>query len=303
MRKKSLIFLALLFAGVFVLSEPDVSLETLKAQYANAQSKFVTINGMPVHYRDEGSGPVIVLLHGTAASLHTWDDWTESLKQNFRVIRMDIPAFGLTGPHPERDYSVGAYALFLHTFLEELKVERFHLAGNSLGGYIAWYYASQYPTEIDRLVLLDPSGWPTDDKSPWVFRLARTPVLNVLVKRITPISIIRKNLEEVYYDDSKVTDQLVQRYHQMALRSGNRTAFIDRAKTPTEDHLAQLSTIKAPTLLIWGAEDIWITPSLGPQFVDAIPNATLKIMEQVGHVPMEEAPAASLKLALSFLQN
>ncbi|GAB5553809.1 MAG: alpha/beta hydrolase [Saprospiraceae bacterium] len=303
--KKQLRFLLAFFLlaslFVFTMGQANRSLENLKANYANAESEFIEINGMPVHYRDEGVGPALVLVHGTAASLHTWDEWTESLKQDFRVIRLDIPAFGLTGPHPQHDYSVEAYTDFLHAFLEELEVDRFHLAGNSLGGYIAWYYASQYPEAVDRLVLLDPSGWPTTGKSPWIFRLARTPILNVLVKWITPKSIIRKNLQQVYFDDAKVSETLVERYHAMSLRKGNRAAFIARAKTPFIDHSSKLEQISAETLIIWGAEDTWISPDLGPKYEAAIPKAKLSIMDKVGHVPMEEAPEESVALIKVFL--
>lgn len=295
--------LILVAISILAMGQASRSLEKLKTTYANAESEFLEINGMPVHYRDEGSGPVIVLIHGTAASLHTWENWTETLKQDYRVIRMDIPAFGLTGPHPQHDYSVEAYTDFLHTFLEELKIDRFHLVGNSLGGYIAWFYASQYPEAIDRLVLLDPSGWPTTGKSPWIFRLARTPILNVLVKWITPKSIIRKNLQQVYFDDAKVNETLVERYHAMALRKGNRAAFIARAKTPFVDHSSKLKAISAETLIIWGAEDTWISPALGPKYEAIIPRAKLKVMERVGHVPMEEAPIASVALLKEFLDD
>ncbi|MEM6377104.1 MAG: alpha/beta hydrolase [Bacteroidota bacterium] len=305
--KKLLRLLLLIFALVVILiialGRPSISPEKLKVDYANEASKFIEINSMPVHYRDEGKGPVIVLVHGTAASLHTWDDWTEKLKKNFRVIRMDIPAFGLTGPHPQHDYSVGAYSDFLATFLDELSVERFHLAGNSLGGYISWYYAAKHPVQVDRLILLDPSGWPTTGKSPWIFQLARTPVLNWIVKWVTPESIIHKNLNEVYHDDGKVNGALVKRYHDMALRKGNRDAFIARAKTPFEDHTSLLKDIKSETLIIWGAEDTWIDPDLGSKFEAAIPNTTLKIMELVGHVPMEESPMESVRLVEDFLNN
>jgi pimeloyl-ACP methyl ester carboxylesterase len=87
----------------------------------------------------------VVLVHGTAASLHTWDDWTDSLKKDYRVIRMDIPAFGLTGPHPDADYSIEAYVAFLGQFLDQLDIDSMYLAGNSLGGNIAWNFAASLP--------------------------------------------------------------------------------------------------------------------------------------------------------------
>ena len=132
----------------FYLYSPDISVLELKKTYANQYSKFIEINGMNVHYRDEGEGQAIVLLHGTGASLHTWDKWTEELKNNFRVIRLDLPAYGLTGPHPENKYSLPDYSSFLNSFVESIGVDNFILSGNSLGGAIAWYYASEYKNKV-----------------------------------------------------------------------------------------------------------------------------------------------------------
>ena len=122
----------------FLLVSPDIPLSELKKNYTNDFSSFVSIQGMDVHYRDEGEGPVIILLHGTGSSLHTWDKWTKILSENYRVIRLDLPAYGLTGPHPQKKYALDDYRLFLEEFLKKLELNKFMLAGNSLGGAIAW---------------------------------------------------------------------------------------------------------------------------------------------------------------------
>jgi pimeloyl-ACP methyl ester carboxylesterase len=126
----------------------DIPVEELKLEYANEQSEFMELNGLSVHYRDEGEGMPVVLVHGTAASLHTWDDWTNTLKEHYRVIRMDIPAFGLTGPDPKGDYSIDGYVGFLAQFLDQLHIDSMYLAGNSLGGNIAWNFASEHPDKV-----------------------------------------------------------------------------------------------------------------------------------------------------------
>ena len=297
----------LLLVLIYKVSYADISLEELKKEYANEQSEFVEINGMQVHYRDEGNGFPIVLMHGTAASLHTYDAWTKQLSKEYRVIRLDLPAFGLTGPNKNADYSIESYTKFLSQFLEKIKVDKFYLAGNSLGGNIAWNYAAEYPEKVLKLILIDASGLPTFTPQPPIFKMAKTPILNSLFLYITPKFIIRKNIEQVYADKLKVTDALVTRYHKMSLRTGNRKAFIERAKTDfnvaEQVNLVKLKSIKTPTLLIWGAKDTWIPLGNGKRMDSMLPNSKLVILKNSGHVPMEENPKESLEFLKSFLNE
>ena len=309
MMKKSKYFIYLfIILLTFVIGNSfysDISVEDLKNEFTNEHSQFIEIDEVNVHYRDEGEGFPIVLIHGTAASLHTWDAWTDELKKTNRVIRMDLPAFGITGPNKNADYSIEAYTTFLHSFLEKLKLEKFHLAGNSLGGNIAWNYTADYPSKVEKLILVDASGLPTNKSQPAIFKMAKTPILNSLFLYITPRFLIKKNIEEVYEDDSKITDELINRYHKMALRVGNRKAFIDRAKTDfkldTQVNLEKLKSIQTPTLLIWGAKDLWIPIANGIRMNEILVNSKLEVLENSGHVPMEENPRESLKLMNDFL--
>lgn len=283
----------------------DISVEELKKEYANEHSKFIEINEMQVHFRDEGEGFPIVLVHGTASSLHTWDAWTNELKKTNRVIRMDLPAFGITGPNKNADYSIESYTTFLHSFVEKLNLEKFHLAGNSLGGNIAWNYAAEHPAKVEKLILVDASGLPMNKEPPAIFKMAKTPVLRSLFLYVTPKMLITKNIKEVYADDDKVTDELVTRYHKMALRAGNRQAFIDRAKTDfkldAKINTDRLKSIQTPTLLIWGAKDLWIPLDNGKRMNRILVNSKLEVLENSGHVPMEENPKESLELLKNFL--
>ena len=285
----------------------DISENDLKIAYANDASKFIEIDGMQVHYRDEGKGFPIVLLHGTASSLHTWDDWSKELLKTNRVIRMDLPAFGLTGPNKTADYSIKAYTSFLNDLLTKLHVEKFYLAGNSLGGNIAWNYAAEHPDKVEKLVLLDASGLPTNKSQPAIFKMAKTPFLNSLFLYVTPKFFIKKNMEEVYADGSKITDELVTRYHKMALRVGNRQAFIDRAKTDfklgSKANYNKLKRINTSTLLIWGAQDNWIPLDNGKRMDSILPNSKLVVLENSGHVPMEENPQESFAFLNEFLKK
>lgn len=295
-----LAFISILLVTTF---HSDIPIEELKEKYANEQSQFIDINGLEVHYRIEGQGPDLVLIHGTAASLHTWDAWTEILKDHFRIIRFDLPAFGLTGPSAERDYSIQAYSDFVHDFTEALELDTFSIAGNSLGGGIAWAFAAEHPEKVEKLVLIDATGIPDDKGDPPVFKMARNPILGTLFEFFTPKSFIKKNMKEVYFDDSKVDEELVTRYHEMALREGNRIAFRDRAHVVNPDRTADLAKIRAYTLIIWGEDDQWIPVSSAYVFQEKIQEAELAIMEEMGHVPMEEDPETSAAIAQEFLLN
>jgi pimeloyl-ACP methyl ester carboxylesterase len=295
-----LVFLVVVFTTTYYA---DLSVEKLKEKYTNEHSQFININGLDVHYRIEGEGPNLVLVHGTAASLHTWDGWTDILKEDFRIIRFDLPAFGLTGPSLDRDYSIAGYTDFLHDLTQAIGLDSFSIAGNSLGGAIAWSYAAQWPDQIEKLILIDATGIPDDQGDPAVFKMARNPILGVLFEYLTPKSFIAKNMKEVYFDETKVDEALVNRYHQMALREGNRVAFRDRAKVINPDITDQLERITAPSLIIWGEEDAWIPVESAYVFDEKIANSDIYIMENMGHVPMEEAPEITANISKEFLLN
>ena len=300
---KLFLLLSVLSISLYLYS-PDISVSELKKTYANQHSQFIEIEGMNVHYRDEGEGQTIVLLHGTGASLHTWDKWTNELKKTFRVIRLDLPAYGLTGPHPEKKYSLSDYSSFLNSFVESLDIDNFILSGNSLGGTIAWYYASEYQNKVKLLSLLDPGGLYNKDKqSPLVFRLARAPGINKILRYVTPRFFIKNTLKEVYFDKTKLTDKKIDTYRDLILRENNRESFINRSNSKPVDHTKRLKLITAPTQILWGNEDEWIPVENAKFFSQSITNNTVDIMYETGHIPMEERPYESLELFLNFIKS
>jgi pimeloyl-ACP methyl ester carboxylesterase len=286
----------------------DIPIEDLTLKYGEEPSKFVEVDGMNVHFRDEGTSSdslPIVLIHGTGSSLHTFNGWTAKLKQKHRIIRMDLPAYGLTGAFPSRDYSMKNYVLFMKRFLKALDIPKCVLGGNSLGGGIAWNFAVDYPEMVDKLILIDASGYPTEAKSiPLAFKIAQTPIINTLFTFITPRFIAKKSVENVYADKSKVSEALVDRYFQLTLRKGNRQAFIDKLtahKTPSR--YQKIKCLKQKTLVIWGEKDELIPPEAAYKFDADLPNSTVVILEGLGHVPMEENPTASLAPVILFLKS
>jgi pimeloyl-ACP methyl ester carboxylesterase len=302
--KKRYVGIIMLFIlGIFLYS-PDIPLDELKKTYTNQFSKFIEIEGMNVHYRDEGEGEVILLIHGTGASLHTWDKWTNELKKKYRVVRLDLPAYGLTGPHPQNKYSIPDYSNFLDSFTESLGIENFILAGNSLGGAIAWYYASEYKDKVKLLSLLNPGGFSKkNDDSPLVFKLARAPIIKDILRYVTPRFFVKNTMKEVYYDKSKLTNNKIDTYRDMILRENNRESFITRSALKPKDYTARLQLITAPTQILWGNEDAWIPVENAVLFEKFIPITRVDIMKKTGHIPMEERPFESLELLYNFIDS
>ncbi|MBC5842009.1 alpha/beta hydrolase [Flavobacterium sp. F-380] len=294
-------------AITLIFGHKDIPLQELKTKYATASSSFIEVNEMQVHYRDEGDkmdSIPIVLIHGTAASLHTFDSWTNQLKNTNRVIRMDLPAYGLTGPFSHGNYSIENYTLFIQNFLDALKVKHCIIVGNSLGGEIAWNYTFKHPQRVDKLILIDATGYPVVSKSvPLAFQIGQTPVLNKILTYITPRFIVKSSIENIYYDATKVTPSLVDRYYELTLREGNRQAFIDRfAIVKDTNAYKKIKKINQPTLVLWGSNDLLIPIENAARFHTDLPNSMLHIIEKTGHTPMEESPIESLKPVLEFLK-
>lgn len=293
--------LALPLALIVYFWHPEIPVEELKATLGGPPSKFIEVNGQTIHYRDEGQGAVLLLLHGTGSNLHTWQGWTDTLQKRYRVIRPDLPAFGLSGPSPDRDYSMAGYSAFLDGFLDALGVDSCAVAGNSLGGAIAWHYALDRPDRVRRLVLIDASGFPLNGQPSLGFKMAKTPVVKQLMTRVTPKSLFRKSLLEVYAEPDLVTDSLVDLYFQSMLRQGNRQAFVDRVNTPSSKRIAELSHLAIPTLILWGGDDRWIPADHGERFEQAIAGSELLVYPGVGHLPQEEIAWLSARSTEGYL--
>lgn len=297
----------LLATGLFTVLnwKSELSLEQLEAEFINEYSRWIEVEGHLTHYRIQGSGTPLILIHGTSASLHTWDDWVDlalASSLDLQIIRLDMPGFGLTGAMDDFDYTLPQYAGFLKSFLDQMGLDSVLLAGNSLGAEISWEFASSWPQQVKALNLINSAGYPPQDNITLAFKMARTPGANVLMTRVTPTNLIRKSLEEVYFDDELVSKELVQRYLSLQRRAGNRAAFVKRMNAPDDDRTDRLGQITAPTLITWGEADEWIPVGDCDRYAAAIPDAVCQRLS-AGHVPHEESPEASWELFENFLQQ
>lgn len=279
-----------------------MTLDELKEKYTYETSRFIKIDDLDIHYCDEGEGDVVLLIHGTFSSLHSFDDWNEILKTRYRVIRMDLPGFGLTGPHPDHLYSIDDYSNFFNDFLEKLNIKSCAVAGNSLGGWLSWEFAIKYQNRIDKLILIDSAGYISDKNYPLPFVIAQTPVLRNVFNYV-PKAVIRRFVRQVFKDQTKVTDELIDRYFDLFHREGNKEAFVKLANSNYKQNTDSLSELKIPVLVMWGEEDNWISVNQSQLFEKDIPNSRVIIYDKVGHVPMEEIPEKTAKDLISFLQE
>lgn len=309
---------ALLMASALALAlsrAPDRPVDSLVARWAPPPSDFVDLHGQLVHVRDEGPrhDPLpIVLVHGTSASLHTWQGWAAALRAQRRVISFDLPAFGLTGPfsgrYAGRPYGGDDYARFVLDLLDALGVQRAVLGGNSLGGEVAWRVASLAPQRVERLVLVDAAGYPFEPESiPIGFMLARVPLANRLSEWALPRGVVESSVRNVYGDPARVTPQLVDRYFELTLREGNRRALVQRFQAQNLDAEAfdanrqRIRALSMPALIVWGGRDRLIPPSIARAFQADLPRSRLVVFDTLGHVPHEEDPAATVAAVREFL--
>jgi pimeloyl-ACP methyl ester carboxylesterase len=303
-----LLFIALLLGGSWLYA-PDKDRTELEALYAQAPSTFVTVSGLRMHVRDTGAhdAPAVLLLHGFGASLHTWDAWAITLEKTHRVIRVDLPGAALTGADPTGDYSDDRAVQLLVSLLDELQVPQAIVVGHSMGGRIAARLAArlaaQQPQRVSHLVLIAPDGAKaatSEDNAP------KSPGLVAQVLQIAlPKALVRSGLASAYASPQTLSEATVDRYHDLLLAPQVRAAMLARLSqqppAPSPDKWQPLAQVKAPVLLLWGEQDRLIAPARAQDFLRLMPQARLVLLPGVGHLPHEEAPAASLPALLSFL--
>jgi pimeloyl-ACP methyl ester carboxylesterase len=296
-----LVLLVLLFIIYF---QPDRSLDELKPLYVNNESEFMPLMGMNVHYRDQGNptdSVPLVLIHGTSSSLHTFEAVVKKINPNRRVITLDMPAFGLTGPNATNEYSFKYYSQFLDSFLTKLQIPLCDIGGNSLGGGIAWQFTTYFPNKVRKLILIDATGYPVMNvKGSIGFKIASTPVINNVMLFITPKALVSASLKGIYQDPSIINQEQIDRFHDMAIAKGNRKALLAIFKKGLEQEPEKIKTIQKPTLIIWGDKDGLIPVQNASLFNKDIKGSKLAILKNIGHVPMEEDPTKTAALINEF---
>jgi pimeloyl-ACP methyl ester carboxylesterase len=248
-------------------------------------SRFVAAGGARLHYKRDGSGLPVLLIHGSASSLHHFTEVARALSGAFDVIRLDLPGFGLTGPRADRDYRLETYARSVADFLSALGVARCAIVGNSFGGNVAWNVALLSPERVTALVLINATGYP-EKTLPAGLRLARSPLLRPLMRRWMPRALIERGLRAAVGARKDLVDAaMVDRAYALMNRPGNCEAFIDLANTDQTDRSAEIRRISAPTLVLRSAKID------GQHFTRDIAGAEDRVHATAGHLLAEEDPA------------
>ena len=310
--KKLVFFLAAAAIALYFVQTPDTDPIEMEAKYTSSASAFVeSSTGLRVHYRDEGprDGVPLVLIHGNGGSLHHWEEIAPALAQTHRVVTLTLAGHGLTGPGPDDDYTYDGLARSVDLVVQKLGLENFDLAGNSMGGWIAWRYALDHPDRIRALILIDASGAPIPEdearaKVPLAYTLMKNPVGRFVAERFTPRSIVASTSKNYVAVKEAMTDEVIDRHWELLRYPGNRRAAGLRALVDREAHYAKrLNEIDAPTLILWGEEDIQTPVSMTRSYAEQIPHAKVIIYEDIGHLPMIEAPNRVAADMLLFLES
>ena len=301
---KTAMVLAFVLLVCWSLWTPDLDRADLERQYARAGSQFVQTPGLRTHVQIEGPAhaPVVLLLHGFGSSLQTWDAWGQGLANEYRMVRLDIAGFGLTGPAEPGDYSDEADVQRLLAVVDQLGLPSMTVVGHSMGGRLAWHFAAAHPQRVDKLVLIAPDGFP--DPQAKSDRTYDVPAWMGVARYALPRWMIKKGVASAYADPSRLDDDTARRYQDMLLAPGVRQAVLARmAQTRNRDPLPWLQGLTMPTLLLWGAQDGMIPAENSMDYQRAMPHAQRVVMPDVGHLPHEEQPQRSLQAVRDLLQR
>lgn len=287
-----------------VLRQEPHALRPIFEKYTDEQSQFLLFDdGRRIHYRIEGRGEPLLCLHGAFASLHAFDGWTNELKDDFQIIRLDMPGFGLSTLCDDDDCTMRNMVEHIKFFLDKIGIESCHVAGSSLGGWVAWELALKHPALVRKLILIDPAGYLDPASIPVPFKMARTPFFNRLVRYTFKRSIMGTFIRQVFCDPKKATDEIIDRFYELNNYDNNAAHFVRYVNTRLVDHTNLLHKINHPTLIMWGKQDGWIPLDNAYRFNLNLPNAELIVYDGAGHIPMEECPKITAADARAFLNR
>ncbi len=283
----------------------DVPAAEVEARWATEPSRFLKSDGVRLHYRDEGEGPIIVLLHANYSSLFMWEPWVEALRANYRVIRLDLPAHGLTGPEPNGNYTLERIQYLVEAFIDARGLDRFTLVGTSIGGTVAMRYAAEHPTRVERLVLISPGS--LEQRVRGRTRGAGIPKVANVIAYVAPPAFTRFMLENDYGDPAKVTDAVVDEWYSMWSREGNRLAMIELLRQYVSGDVEQkIRSVKVPVLLIWGEKNKRVPLRLAREtraLLTSSPEVRLEVLPGIGHMLVQEAPLQSAAVIRRYLDE
>jgi pimeloyl-ACP methyl ester carboxylesterase len=263
-----------------------------------------------LNFKIYGTGHPVLCLHGFGASLFSWRNFVGPISEQYQLILIDLKGAGDSPKPPDSHYSIQDHADLIYKFILDQNLTNLTLVGNSFGGALSLLLSimliEREPGRLKALVLIDPGAY--KQYIPGYLKLIGIPILGAAAIYLTPARCMSKSiLKLAYYDPQKITTDQIAAYAAPLASPGGKHALLETGKQiipPNIDQLtARYKDINVPTLIIWGRQDEIISPDAGPLLDQAIPNSTLKWIDQCGHVPQEEKPEDTIPLVLEFLES
>jgi len=321
-KRKSFVWIGSILGGLLLLAIvvpliwPVPALTGIQTidQLKDRDSQFINLDGIVVHYEQYGSGePYIILLHGFGASTFTWREVIQSISKYGTVIAYDRPSSGLTdrpwkmtwdGVDP---YGVEGQVQMLLKLMDAKGIQKAILIGNSAGGTIATYAAWQYPSRVQALVEVDAAIYQQGNFIPsWLNWVLYTPQ----AERIGPLLMrsIQKwgvdFLHSAWYDQAKITDNVLAGYEKPLHAPGWDKGLFELLRAPKPTSIVPyIKDITVPSLVISGNSDKIVPIKYSIQLATELPNTSLVVIPQCGHLPMEEQPQIFLETVIPFIQQ
>ena len=302
----SLSLLILLIIVIYNSIYLDIPKNEIIAKHANESSKFLELSdGSLIHLRDEGNkkGKVILLIHGFNGSLFNYEPMVPFLTDEYRVISLDLPAHGLTGAVKSDLYSHEGFEKVIGEVVKLLGINKFYFVGHSMGGMIAWRYALKHLDQLNGLIIIgspfianeeEYKDFQSVNAPPAAFEIIESKFFRRALEYVTPRLLVKEGVSQTVYDQSIVTDELVDQFHDIILMEGTRLAIGMLVEDHEDDFIANpndLKNISIPSLILHGEEDNLVDIRFVEHFIDQIPNVRLISYPNVGHMPPMEIPA------------
>ena len=311
------ILLLLLVIAVYNSVYFDIPRDKVISKHTNDASEFLELlDGSLIHFRDEGnkSGEVILLVHGFNGSLFNYEPMVPFLIDNYRVISLDLPAHGLTGAVKSDLYSHEGFQKVIEQVVEILGVNKFYFVGHSMGGMIAWRYALNHLDQLKGLIIIGSPFIASEEEyvdfqsvnaPPAAFEIIESKFFRRLLEYVTPRILVKEGVSQTVYDQSIVTDELVDQFHDIILMEGTRLAIGMLVEDHENDFISNpidLSNITVPSLIMHGEEDNLVDIRFVDHFIKQIPDVRLISYPKVGHMPPMEIPAQLAKDMRDFIK-
>ncbi|WP_458414812.1 alpha/beta fold hydrolase [Schinkia sp. CFF1] len=267
------------------------------------KQKYIELNNVKVYCEYSlNNKPPLLLIHGVAATIYTFNELIPLLEEHFSIVAIDLPGFGMSEKSRSFVYSFKNYAEIVAGCIEHFKLKNVNIVGHSMGGQIALFTAKLFPEKVNKLVLLASSGY-LKRANKAVIYCTYLPFFKYFIKREVNKKEVKEVLKNVFYDHSLITKGHVDEFGKPLKEEGFYISLL-RLLRHREGDLSseELKTILAPILLLWGEDDKVVSVQVGHRLVKDLPNAKLITYEKTGHLISEERPNEVFQQILSFVK-